>query len=154
MAININHWLKVLSRWFKYYIHVFGKKCILITIWIFKYCFYFPSNFIIVPYLTLWMLDFSIPSRCQTAWIQSRLDILSDLILVQFVIPGQSRKDIVLALSVRPFGPSTLSSSGTISQYLLVRFDSFLVPMISTMDSRYPISLVKIDPLKTKITVQ
>ena len=34
---------------------------------------------------------------------------------------------------------------GTISQYLLVRFDSFLVQMISTMDSRYPISLVKIN---------
>ena len=40
--------------------------------------------------------------------------------------------------SVRP--------SGTISQYLLVRFNSFLVQMISTMDFRYPISLVNIDP--------
>ena len=35
--------------------------------------------------------------------------------------------------------------SGTISKYLLVRFDLFMVQMISTMDSRYPISLVKID---------
>ena len=34
----------------------------------------------------------------------------------------------------------TFCPSGTISQYLLVRFDSFLVQMISTMDSRYPIS--------------
>ena len=50
---------------------------------------------------------------------------------------------------VRPSIPSvrTFCLSGTISQYLLVRFDSFLVQMISTMDSRYPISLVKIDPL-------
>ena len=42
---------------------------------------------------------------------------------------------------------STFCLSGTISQYILVRFDSFLVQKISTMDSRYPISLVKIDPL-------
>ena len=66
------------------------------------------------------------------------------------IIPRRSRRDIVLASSsVRPFLPSvrTFFLSGTISQYLLVRFDSFLVQMISTMDSRYPISLVKIDPL-------
>ena len=37
--------------------------------------------------------------------------------------------------SVRPFRPS-VRPSGTISQYLLVRFDSFLVQMISTMDSQ------------------
>ena len=38
---------------------------------------------------------------------------------------------------VRPFRPSvrTFCLSGTISQYLLVRFNSFLVQMISTMDS-------------------
>ena len=63
------------------------------------------------------------------------------------IIPRQSRRVIVLAASVRPFRPSVHSLSGTISQYLLVRFDSFLVQMISTMDSRYPKSLVKIDPL-------
>ena len=39
----------------------------------------------------------------------------------------------------------TFCLSETISQSLLVRFDSFLVQMISTMDSGYPISLVKID---------
>ena len=43
----------------------------------------------------------------------------------------------VVHASVRPFCPS-----GFISQYLLVRFDSFLVQMIITMDSQYPISLV------------
>ena len=65
------------------------------------------------------------------------------------IIPRRSRRDIVLASSVRPFRPSvcTFCLSGTISQYLLVRFNSFLVQMISTMDSQYPISLVKIDPL-------
>ena len=36
--------------------------------------------------------------------------------------------------------------SGTISQYLLVRFESFLVQMINAMDSQYPVSLVKINP--------
>ena len=46
---------------------------------------------------------------------------------------------------VRPFCPS-FRPSGTISQYLLFRFDSFLVQMISTMDSQYPISLVKSTP--------
>ena len=59
----------------------------------------------------------------------------------------------VVRASVCPFRPSvrTFCLSGTISQYLLVRFDSFLVQMISTMDSRYPISLVKIDPLTLEL---
>ena len=48
--------------------------------------------------------------------------------------------------SVRPSG-HTFCLSRTISQYLFVRFDSFLVQKISTTDSRYPISLVKIDLL-------
>ena len=51
---------------------------------------------------------------------------------------------------VRP-SVHTFCLSGTISQYLLVRFDSFLVQMISTMDSRYPISLVKIDSLTLEL---
>ena len=45
----------------------------------------------------------------------------------------------------------TFCPSGNISQYLSVGFDSFLVQMISTMDSRYPISLVKIDPLTLEL---
>ena len=72
----------------------------------------------------------------------------------KFFIPRQSRRDIVLAssvrLSVRP-SVHTFCLSGTISQYLLVRFNSFLVQMISTMNSRYPISLVKIDPLTLEL---
>ena len=49
----------------------------------------------------------------------------------------RSRRDIVLMSSVRPFRPSvhTFCLSRSISQYLLVRFDSFLVQMISTMDA-------------------
>ena len=49
---------------------------------------------------------------------------------------------------VRPSIPSvrTFCLSRTKSQYLLVRYDSFLVQMISTMDSRYPISWSKSTP--------
>ena len=68
-------------------------------------------------------------------------------LLILFYPPTKSEE---YSLSVvPPFRPSvhTFCLSGTISQYLLVRFDSFLVQMISTMDPRYPISLVKIDPL-------
>ena len=74
-----------------------------------------------------------------------------------FIIPRRSQRDIVLAASVRPSIPSVLPSvrtfclAGTISQYLLVRFYLFLVQMIRTMDSRYPISLVKIDPLTLEL---
>ena len=59
----------------------------------------------------------------------------------------------IICASFRPFRPSvhTFCPSGTISQYLLVRFDSFLVQMISTMASRYPLSLVKIDPLTLEL---
>ena len=55
--------------------------------------------------------------------------------------------------SVCPFRRSvhTFCLSGTISQYLLVRSDSFLVQMINAMDSQYPISLVKIDPLTLEL---
>ena len=45
----------------------------------------------------------------------------------------------VVRASVYP-SAHTFCLSGTISQYLLVRFDSFLVQMVSTMDSRYPMS--------------
>ena len=53
----------------------------------------------------------------------------------------------VVRASVHP----SVRPSGTISQYLLVRFESLLVQMISTIDSRYPISLVKIDPLTLEL---
>ena len=63
-----------------------------------------------------------------------------------FIIPRRSLRDIVLASSVCR-SVHTFCLFGTISQYLLVRFDSSLVQMISVMDLQYPISLVKIDPL-------
>ena len=65
---------------------------------------------------------------------------------VSFVIHRRIRRDIVLAPSIHTF-----CLSGTISHYLMVGFDSFLVQMISTMDFRYPISLVKIDPLTLEL---
>ena len=54
----------------------------------------------------------------------------------------------VVCASVRPFRPS-VRPSGTISQYLLVRFDSFLVQMISTMDSQTPNKFGQNQPLNT-----
>ena len=45
----------------------------------------------------------------------------------------------------------TFCLSGPISQYLSVRFDSFLVQMISTIVSQYPISFVKIDHLTLEL---
>ena len=57
--LQICHWLKVQSRRLKNYI--FAKKCILIS---FCIAYIIPSHFIIALYFTLWMLDFSIPSRC------------------------------------------------------------------------------------------
>ena len=72
--------------------------------------------------------------------------------LSRFIIPRQSRRDIVLASSVRPpVRPSipSVRPSGTISQYLLVRFDSFLVQMISTMDSQTSNKFGQNQPLNT-----
>ena len=67
----------------------------------------------------------------------------------QLFILRRVGRDIVLASFVHSI--HTFCLSGTISQYLSVRFDSFLVQMISTMDSRYPISLVKMDPLTLEL---
>ena len=52
---------------------------------------------------------------------------------------------------LRQFTNNILLSPDEVSQYLSVRFDSFLVQMISAMDSRYPIRLVKIDPLTLEL---
>ena len=90
--------------------------------------------------------------QCEFGWIKVKYARIT-ITHVCFIIPRQSRRDLVLASSVRPSIPSvhTFCLSGTISQYLLVRFNSFLVQMIGTMDSRYPISLVKIDPLTLEL---
>ena len=78
MATSISHCLKVQSRWFKNYI--FAKKVYFDQLLDLQYiAFIIPSHFISVPCFTLWMLDFSISSGCQTVWMQSRPDNLPDL---------------------------------------------------------------------------
>ena len=68
---------------------------------------------------------------------------------VTVIIPRRSRRDIDLAASVRSH---FLSDWNHISvPRFEVRIDSFLVQMISTMNSRYPISLVKIDSLTLEL---
>ena len=87
VATNISHWLKVHSRWFKNYIFV--KKRILISFCIFQYCFYYSSTlYFCAIFYSLHAGSFSIPSECQTVWIQVRPDILSGLIWVQTVCKG------------------------------------------------------------------
>ena len=65
--------------------------------------------------------------------------------------PPTKRRDIASSVHTVPLSVHTFCLSGTISQYLLVRFDLFLVQMISIMNSRYPIKLVKIDPLTLEL---
>ena len=63
----------------------------------------------------------------------------------------------VVRASIRPFDPSVhpfvpkFCPPIAISQYLFVRFDSFSVQIISTMDSQYPISFVRIDRLTLEL---
>ena len=89
------------------------------------------------------------------ATLSSGSPLLSVSLLLPYllVIPRRSRRDIVLASSVRTSIPWVLTfyPSRTISQYLMVRFNSFLVQVISTMDSRYPVSFVKIGPLTLEL---
>ena len=59
--------------------------------------FIIPSNIIIVPYFTLWMLFFPLPSGCQTVWIQIRPDILLGLIWVEIVCKGYQQTSKCLA---------------------------------------------------------
>ena len=61
VATNISYWLKVHSRWFKTYI--FAKKCILISFWIFQYCFYYSFTlYYCAIFISLNAGFFSIPS--------------------------------------------------------------------------------------------
>ena len=87
VATNISHWLKVQSRWLKNY--TFAKNCILVSFWIFEYCFYHSFT---LCYCAVFLLFgcwiFSIPSGCQTVWIQTRPDISSGLIWVRTVCNG------------------------------------------------------------------
>ena len=96
----------------------------------------------------MWYLIVSFPDLCHLSyfgyWLKNTpfIDTATDF------YPPTSLRDIVLVSSVHSVCPSvhTFCLSGTIFQYLLGKFDSFLVQMISTLDYRYPISLVKIDP--------
>ena len=57
VATSISYWLKIHSMWFKNYI--FTKSVLWSVFGFTKYKYFIIlSHFIIVPYLTLWMLDF------------------------------------------------------------------------------------------------
>ena len=114
---------------------------------------------VIIPYLlavTLSIISSNLYTRlavCNCLSITFRSGNLPSIL----IIPQRSQWDKVLASSVRPSIPfvhpsvHTFCLSGTISQYLSVRFDSFLVQIISTINSQYHISLVKIDPLTLEL---
>ena len=105
------------------------------------------------PYISVHQLPvIPVTSQCGTCYIHLppwSADVSSSYTIV---IPPMKMGGHSFGV-VCPSIPSILNFclSGTISQYLLVRFNSFLVQMISTMDSRYPISLVKNDPLTLEI---
>ena len=85
VATNISHCL--LSRWFKN--SYLQKSVILISFWIYKYCFFFIlSHFYhcAIFYSGCWI--FSMPYGCQTVWIQIRPNILLGLIWIQTVCKG------------------------------------------------------------------
>ena len=84
VATNISHWLKVQSRWFKNY--VFAKKCILISFWVLLFL-----HTLCCQILLYGCLIFSLPSVCQTVWIQIWPDIWSGLIWVQTVCKGNQQ---------------------------------------------------------------
>ena len=77
-------------------------------------------------------------SICQFM-MQEKCLLVTMFIKIQLIVEIQ--KDTHFRPSVRP--------SGTITQYLLVRFDSFLVQMISTMDSQTSNKFGQNQPLNT-----
>ena len=84
VATNTSHWLKVHSRSFQKYIS--AKTCILISFWIFQYCFYYSFTlYYCAIFNSLNAGFFSKLSGCQTVWTQIRPEILSGLIWVQTV---------------------------------------------------------------------
>ena len=98
--------------------------------------------------------------RCTVCFLKKKDNFYpkySDILTSKYFYPPTKLMVIVLGssvrVSVRAFCPSvhTFCLSGTMSQYLLVRFDSFLEQMISTMDSRYPMSFVKMAPLTLEL---
>ena len=57
------------SKWLKN--HIFPKKCIFISFWIFKYCFYY--SFTLYNCVGCWIFSRGLPSRCQTVCIQVQI---------------------------------------------------------------------------------
>ena len=95
VATNISHWLKVYSRWFKNYI---CKKVYFDQLLDFQILFLLFVHTIILCHILLfgcWI--FSIPSWCQTVWIQIRSDFLSSLVRVQTVCKGYQQTTKFLA---------------------------------------------------------
>ena len=90
VATIISHWLNVHST------HL-GKSVFWSAFGFFNIAFIIPSHFIVVPYLTLWML----PSGCQTVWIQIRPNTMSALIWVQTIYKGYQQMTKVAASGQR-----------------------------------------------------
>ena len=89
VATNKSHWLKVQSRRFKNYIHCICEKVYFDQLLDFQILLLlFLHTLLLCHTLLFGCWIFSIPSRCQTAWIQIRPNILSGLIWVQTVCKG------------------------------------------------------------------
>ena len=107
MATNISHWLKVQSRWFKN--DIFVKKCILISFWIFKYCFFIPSHFITIYCAIFYSLDagfFQYHPGVKKFGSRSGLTFCRGLIWVQTVCKGYqqiSTKQFVDTFWLKPW---------------------------------------------------
>ena len=111
VATNISNWLKVHSWWFKSYIS--AKNCILIRFWIFQYCIYYSFTIYLLCQIQLfecWIV-FSLPSGCQTVWIQIRPDILSGLIWVQTVCIGYQHMTKVTGMWTKCFTEQLLDTT-------------------------------------------
>ena len=95
MATNLCHWLKVQSRWFKHY--MFEKKYFdqLLDFQILLLLFFHTSLLCHILLFGCWI--FSIPSGCQTVWIQIMPCILLGLIWVQTVCKGYQQTTKCLA---------------------------------------------------------
>ena len=88
VATIISQWLKVHSRWFKNYILVKQLLDFPILLLLFLHTLLFCHILL----FGCWIL--SMPSECQTAWIQIRPDILSCLIWVQTVCKGNQQSTL------------------------------------------------------------
>ena len=79
MAKNKSHWLKVQSNWFKNKVY-FDQ--------LLDFPIFLHTLNIIVPYFTLWMLDFFNITGCQLVLIQIRPNKMLGLVWIQTVCKG------------------------------------------------------------------